>query len=193
MHKTVETYLSKTFCVLIIALFSILGSGFCALAHGQLSAPSKGFVKVRPVKSRIGKPVSVKAFGATGNGVSDDTAAIQTAINYAASTGKSVTFPAGTYLHSGIITANGVSLVGAGPTSVLVATNASAPSVVLTGNAPSIQNLGVSTLNVSGSDPSSQSNAAVLVQNAYLFTLQNVYIYVGAGCNGCYVSQSSAG
>jgi hypothetical protein len=38
--------------------------------------------------------VSVKNYGAVGNGVADDTAAIQSAIN----TGKSVVFPEGTYL-----------------------------------------------------------------------------------------------
>lgn len=41
--------------------------------------------------------LDVKRFGATGNGVTDDTAAIQTAINYAAQLGQRLLFPAGVY------------------------------------------------------------------------------------------------
>ena len=40
---------------------------------------------------------NVKDFGAVGDGVTDDAAAIQAAINYAATNGRSVYFPAGTY------------------------------------------------------------------------------------------------
>ncbi len=44
--------------------------------------------------------VSVKIFGAVGDGVADDTAAVQAALN----TGKAVYFPDGTYAASGLTT-----------------------------------------------------------------------------------------
>ncbi len=48
-------------------------------------------------------PVSVKDYGAVGNGITDDTLAIQTAIN-AASEGDCVVFPVGVYKTSSVIT-----------------------------------------------------------------------------------------
>lgn len=45
-----------------------------------------------------GAPVNVLDFGALGNGVADDTSAIQAAINYVASNGGVLTFPSGIYM-----------------------------------------------------------------------------------------------
>lgn len=60
-----------------------------------------------------GAPVNVQDFGATGDGVTDDTVAIQSALNYAATLyGTTVVFPHGDYLCSGplIIPAPGIGL-----------------------------------------------------------------------------------
>ena len=59
--------------------------------------------------------VNVKWFGATGNGTTNDTLAIQAAINAVSASGASrIDFPAGTYLASGltISTANNIALEG---------------------------------------------------------------------------------
>ena len=52
----------------------------------------------RTAQSKMRDVVSVKDFGAVGDGVADDTAAIQAAIN----TGSSIVFPGGTYKCSGL-------------------------------------------------------------------------------------------
>ena len=54
------------------------------------------------VQTKLRESISVKDFGATGNGVTDDTAAIQAAIT--AGAGKRVYFPAATYIISSALT-----------------------------------------------------------------------------------------
>jgi hypothetical protein len=56
------------------------------------------------VQTKLRESVSVKDFGATGNGSTNDTAAIQLAVTAAYTNGKSLYFPAGTYLMSSTIT-----------------------------------------------------------------------------------------
>lgn len=70
-----------------------------------------------------GLPVSVRKWGAVGNGTTDDTAAIQAAIN--SLTSGVVQLPAGTYLVGTLTLKTRVSLIGEGVTSILKATTAS--------------------------------------------------------------------
>jgi hypothetical protein len=74
-------------------------SGGSALV-GFLQAGSGAIA--RTVQAKLRDHVSVKDFGAVGNGVADDTVAIQTAINSA--NGKKVFFPAGVYLVTDTLT-----------------------------------------------------------------------------------------
>lgn len=79
----------------------------------------------RTVESKLRERVSVKDFGAVGNGVADDTAAIQAAIDAVANTpdylgrkysGGTVYFPMGTYqVTSTIVLKAGVSIEGVAP------------------------------------------------------------------------------
>ncbi len=91
---------------------SVGTSGYALVSNGAGALPSfQGFLQsgtgatTRTWQAKNSDVVSVKDFGATGNGSTDDAAAIQLAIN----TGKAIYFPAGTYL---IATALAFSTIG---------------------------------------------------------------------------------
>lgn len=90
------------------------------LGVALVSLPVVGSV-ARTVLTALTDNISVKWFGARGDGVTDDTAALQVAANYCASTGKTMCFPAGIYVHSAAILV-GSSVRGEGPRSVLKCT-----------------------------------------------------------------------
>jgi len=81
--------------------------------------------------------IDVTAYGATGNGVTDDTAAIQAAIDAAEATkGGTVHFPAGTYRISGTLTveASAVYLVGQGAEQSNITTHSATATILRLGN-----------------------------------------------------------
>ncbi|HEY4188329.1 MAG TPA: glycosyl hydrolase family 28-related protein [Polyangia bacterium] len=100
-------------------------------ADGQFKAAATG--TLRSIQSKFTElQISVKDFGAVGNGLADDTASCQAAINYASALGGGIVyFPPGTYLTSGalmVMTAS-VDLVGAGAVSIIKQSNATANGV----------------------------------------------------------------
>ena len=89
------------------------------------------------VQAKLSQYKSVKDFGAKGDGTTDDTTAIQNAINSLSSTGAALFFPVGTYKLTNTITLKpGVSIIGeqkgAWGSGNLPSTNA--PGVVFTKN-----------------------------------------------------------
>ncbi|HEX9153187.1 MAG TPA: glycosyl hydrolase family 28-related protein [Candidatus Saccharimonadales bacterium] len=89
--------------------------------------PSSGIPKsdlatdVQTTLSAATTAINVKAYGAMGNGTTDDTAAIQAAIDAVPSTGAAVFLPRGTYVVSSTLTIDkdATMLIGAGASSVI--------------------------------------------------------------------------
>jgi hypothetical protein len=69
----------------------------------------------RSAQDKMRDVVSVKDFGATGDGVTDDTVAIQATIDSLTDTGGIVNFPPGNYLITSVITITGSSICLQGP------------------------------------------------------------------------------
>src|ERR1700741_2881142 len=85
--------------------------------------------------------ISVLDFGAKGNGIADDQAALQKAFDYAKTHDVAVYIPPGTYNHSNVLRADGITVYGDGESSVLKATNPLKASVYLVGKDPAIHSL----------------------------------------------------
>jgi len=83
----------------------------------------------RTVDDKLKDTVSVKDFGAVGDGVTNDTAAMAAAIAALPATGGSVYFPDGIYLGTISIRRNNISLVGSGISSTTIKNPAGALSL----------------------------------------------------------------
>jgi hypothetical protein len=76
-------------------------------AFTQFGFPATGAPTARTMPDRLAEIKNVKDFGARGDGSTDDTSAIQAAINAAAAKGGSVYFPSGVYKTSRTLTVSG--------------------------------------------------------------------------------------
>lgn len=86
-----------------------------------LSGSSMEQQVISEIIKRLPKTVNVKDFGAIGDSVTDDTVAINSAIESLPEAGGSVFFPAGTYLHTDDIRArNALRLIGEGSSSTVL-------------------------------------------------------------------------
>ena len=94
-------------------------SGVVAPAHqnAPVEPPVPLLQTAPPVR---GRTVSVASFGATGNDATDDTVAVQTALNSLKS-GDRLVFPPGTYHHNDVLTARVADVQIVGPGAILTA------------------------------------------------------------------------
>ena len=77
-------------------------------------------------------------FGAVGDGVTDNTSALQATLGAAKAQGLPVVIPAGIFNHSGNIIIDSIAVSGVGDSSVLAATNPATSAIILKGNKPSL-------------------------------------------------------
>lgn len=101
------------------------------IAAGNFLQTGAGAVS-RTYASKGKDIISVKDFGAVGDGVADDTAAVQAAIDLGAY--KKVYFPAGTYLCSPLTMGSDIELEGAGLLNSIIKLKAASTSALLTMN-----------------------------------------------------------
>jgi hypothetical protein len=117
-------------------------TGYAYTGNGAVAATFQGFLQTgsgattRTWQSKAADTFSVKDFGAVGNGVTNDTAAIQSAINAASGV---LYFPAGSYLVNSLTLKEGLILYGAGPQATLLLCAANNTSIFYYAAATSIK------------------------------------------------------
>jgi len=133
----------------------------------------------RALNTKLAETVSVKDFGAVGDGVTDDTAAIQAALNSVVATGGEVVFPSGVYLSNPIqIKGNGVTVRGLGKATLLYKSGNINDFVVVGDSGTAYKNVTISDLYIDGNSIGSPSmgvdDAAMLVANYTDATVRNI-------------------
>ena len=121
--------------------------------------------------------VKSSAYGAVGDGSTDDTNAIQSAINAAATSGGVVMFPTGTYKVSSTLalTANSVVLRGVGTGSILKTSSATADIVSIGTTSSQVNYCGVYSL-AFDSSAIRTAGYAINVINGFSLTIEDTFM-----------------
>lgn len=213
MFRVISLAFACAFAASICAWIPVsAGSGFIATPQKAFFGRSKTFVRpgkfffgrkgfpVLPPPSTPGTPspptsmTNVRAFGAKGDGITDDTTAIRNAAQDAFANHRTLYFPAGTYAHNDLLTFTSIAVTGDGNASVLKATHQTNSAAVLTGLTPSIQNITFSTTGLPPGIYAAVPNAAtLLVQNCAQFSVSNCTFVEGPGRAGLHVTSTIGG
>jgi hypothetical protein len=121
---------------------------------------------------------NVLQYGAKGDGTTDDTSAIQAAINALTSSGGTVFFPALTFLISSSLTipANNISLVGAGWSSIIRLKNSSNVYAILFSNGTAGVTGGkIADLQIDGNCQNQTAGGCIDANGAYLYLFDHVW------------------
>ena len=168
---------------LVFGSWMIAVSGDAASPSTKLASPESSSTtfklarrgaNARPVVGKLEESVSVKDFGATGDGHTDDTAALQAALDSGA---QRVTIPEGVYMTSGIeimATSPLTTLQGEGrPTIKLI----SSPNrVAITCQKPQFLNLSDFILESSGNKDDGHATVGILAVSKSYYSLSNIHL-----------------
>lgn len=128
-----------------------MGSGYAGDALDIAYQPAGG--TVRTVQDKLREVISVKDFGATGDGTTDDTAEIQAAVTQAGVEGGVVFVPSGTYISTTIDIPSNVAIYGEGPGISIIKRKAAHTAPILRAlgvEATRLENISISDLTVEG-------------------------------------------
>jgi hypothetical protein len=171
----------------------LIAAAFTNPAQLSYTANGTGAAK-RTLASKLSDVVSVKDFGATGDGVTDDTAAVQAAITAAAGVGSSVLFPTGAYLTTATLTVPANStLIGRAAKIKLSLDDASSSVIKLTSQA---SNITISGFELDGQKASVTTSTTgkmgIELRGNHNVVLRDIYAHDNKG-DGLYLGLNLAG
>jgi hypothetical protein len=149
-----------------------------AVTDAPFSQAGAGAI-ARTVESKLRDVVSVKDFGAVGDGVTDDTTAIQAALDAGGSNAWSLYFPKGVYIISAPLSAGRrTSIEGDGwDSSVRAANNANLPYLIQFGGSGAITTGRITNIEFQGNkDNNPTALDGVIVVNGYKFTADRLRV-----------------
>lgn len=180
----VITSIGSTNFLNVGAVSNTVGIYFIATGVGSGSGTAN---YIRTVQAKLRESVSVKDFGAKGDGVTDDTAAIQAALDslvlsgttlYNTPPAKELTVPAGIYIFSSAITIpKNVKIKGEGKNSSIFKSNHTGDgfTTIQPVNTPQAINVQLEDLAIWNTNASNTGGAYVDVTGVYI-TLRNVQL-----------------
>lgn len=160
-----------------VSLFSSgTGSSLIGFTQAETGAVA------RDVQTKLREIVSVKDFGAKGDGTTDDTAAIQAAITATQGSSGALLFTAGTYLVSTLAVTSSLQLLGCGPQSIIkqkASTSGNIFSITGAGNNVMFDSL---TFDGNYANQAAQSTNSTIHSTAIGGTLADIFSLVVQNC-----------
>jgi len=162
----------KLLPVITILISSLIVVGIVFAWQGPTQAPPGGNVSV-PLN---GPWVNVKNYGAKGDGATDDTIAIQNAINSLIN-GGTVVIPTGTYIVDQVKLTSNIHLIGQGWQSVLKLKNGAGSEIIKLKDEAGTSSFSVSNLKLDGNrfNQAGGVGANIMIVNGRNFWIENVY------------------
>ena len=124
-------------------------------------------------------PCSILSFGAVGDSVTNNAAAIQSTFNYAAANQCTALIPAGTFAYSGVLTATSIAVGGVGAASILKAQDTNNEALIVAGTGGVVSNLQMQSIGSTRLAPYQAS--MIWVNGAQNFIIQNVLVNGASG------------
>jgi hypothetical protein len=124
--------------------------------------------------------LNLAAFGAKGDGITDNQLVLQRGIDTARSQGRRCYLPAGNYVHDGALTIMSQELFGDGPSTVLIASNPLNEAIYMRGTNPSLHHLAVTARRGNTTRQGMLPNHMVVMFACSGFTVDHVHVSQGS-------------
>lgn len=135
---------------------------------------------VRTLQSKNREIISVKDFGAVGDGIADDTNAINNANVEATATGRTLFFPAGTYISSGIPAIAGMSWRGESEFTSIIKLKSGTNAGLVTSSTSSIDNVHIEKLRFDGNYANNSSGDTLTIKGSRT-SFRDISVFNSAG------------